>query len=92
MRQDRGEHGVSALVVRSGTLLFGVEDQAFTAGAEHDAVARVLEVDALDVGRATANGEQRRFVHEVGKVGTTHSRRGLGHRVEIDVVTHALAS
>ena len=92
MRQDRGEHGVSALVVRRGSLLFGIEDQAFTASTEHDAVARVLEVDALDVGRATANGEQRCFVHEVGKVGATHSRRGLGHRVEIDVVAHALPS
>ena len=86
------EDGVAALVVRGGPLLLGGEHEALAPGAHHDAVAGVLEVDALDLLAAAAHGEQRRLVDQVGEVGAAHARRALGHDLEVDVGAHPLVA
>ena len=86
------EQRVAALVVGRRPLLLGGHDQRFALGAEHDAVAGVLEVDPLDLLRATPDGDQCRFVDEVGEVGTGHAGGRRGHGLEVDVGTHPLVA
>ena len=88
--QHRRQQGVATLVVGGGPLLLGRHHEALAAGAEHDAVAGVLEVDPLDLLGAPANGDQRRLVDEVGEVGAAHAGRGPRHHVEVDVGAHPL--
>ena len=78
--------------IGGGPLLLGAEHQALAAGAHHDAVAGVLEVDPLDLLAAAAHGEQRGLVDEVGEVGAAHAGRGLGHDLEVDVGAHPLVA
>src|SRR6185436_19737976 len=53
------------------------EDQAFASGAHHDAIAGVLEVDALDLLAAAPHREQRGLVDQVGQICATHTGCGL---------------
>ena len=59
---------------------------------EHHTVAGVLEVDALDLLDRATNGDERRFVDEVGEVGAGHARGRLRHRVHVDVGAHPLVA
>ncbi len=90
--QHGGEDGVATLVDGGRPLLFAAEHQALATSTHDDAVAGVLEVDPLDLLAATANGEQRGLVDEVGEVGATHARRGLRHDLEVDVGAHPLVA
>ena len=89
--QDSCEYGMSAFVICGSTLFFCIEHEAFATCTKNHSVARIFEVDSLDVCRTATNSEQRCFVDEVGQVGAAHAWRCTGHGVEIDVLSHALA-
>ena len=91
VRQDSGEHGVAAFVIRGGTLFFCIEHKAFATGAKNHSVARIFKVDSLDVRRTAANCKQCCFVNKVRQVGAAHAGSCAGHGVEIDVLSHALS-
>ena len=88
--KHHGEDCVTALVDCSGALLFGAEHQALATGTHHDAVASIFEVDALDLLAAAPNGEECRFVDEVGQVGARHAGGCLRHDFQVDVGAHPL--
>ena len=90
--QHGREHRVAALVVGGGLLLLGRQDHRLAPGAEHHAVAGVLEVDPLDLLGASAHGDERGLVDQVGEVGAGHAGRGLRHGLEVDVGAHALVA
>ena len=92
VRENSGENRVATFVIRGGALLFDRQHQRVAARTHHDAVARRLEVDALDLRRTTTNREERRFVHQVGEIGTAHSGGSLRHHFEVDVGAHALVA
>ena len=92
VRKHGGEHRVAALVVRGGLALLGREHHALAARAHDHAVTCVLEVDPLDDRRSAAHCEKGGLVDEVREVGAAHSRGGLGHRLEVDVGSHALVA
>ena len=85
MGQHGGQQGVAALVVGGGPPLLGRHDEALPLGAEDDAIAGVLEVDAFDLLGAATHGDERGLVDEVGEVGAGHARCGPGHDVQVDV-------
>ena len=66
--------------------------QRLALGAEHDPVASVLEVDPLDLLGTAPDGDQGRFVDEVGEVGAAHARCRLGHGLHVDVGAHPLVA
>ena len=75
---------MAALVIGRRPLLLGRQDHRLALRSEHDAVTGVLEVDPFDLLGPATDGDERRFVDEVGEVGACEARRLAGEDGEID--------
>ena len=79
MFENVGQDGMPRFMVSGSGAFGGGEDEAFTMLAEQYPVTSGLHVGCGDPWRAMANGTERRLVHEVGQVGSAHTRGVLGN-------------
>ena len=80
MAHDRVAH----LVEGHHLLLIGLEHAALLLQARHDALNGFIEIALLHAGAFGAGGQQGRFVHQVGQIGTGETAGGLGDLVEVN--------
>ncbi len=66
-------------------LLFLGHDHGLALGTHHDLVLGLLELLHVDHALVAAGGEQRRFVDQVGQVGTGEARRAAREDGGVDV-------
>ena len=77
MGQELGDQCMPRLVVRDDFLLAVVNKAAFPFGAGDGAIDALLQVVHVDFRLASAGGQQRRFVDDVGQIGADKSGRSL---------------
>ena len=82
-----GDHRVAGLVISGVPALVLGHDHGAALGAHDDLVLGALEVVHLDQTLVAARREQRRLVHQVGKIGTGES----GRAARDDVGAHVRA-
>ena len=77
---------MARLVVGREALLLGAHYGLLALDASDHAVDGVGEVLVVDLGLAAAGGGERRFVADVGDVGSGEARGVLGYEVEVEVL------
>ncbi len=85
-------HRVATLVVGDDLLLLLGERERLALESHQHAVARGVEVFAVHLAGAPANGEERSFVDEVREIGAAHAGRAAGDDVDVDVGVHLLVA
>ena len=83
--QQLANQRVAGLVVRRVALLFVVHHHGAALGPHHDFVFGHLEVVHIDQTLVAARGKQRRFVDQVGEVGTGHAGGAAREDVALDI-------
>ncbi len=88
LRQQLGDHRVAGLVIGGiAALLFGHDHRA-ALGAHHDLVLGAFEVVHVHQALVAARSEQRRFVHQIGQIGTGEAGAAAGQYRRVDVRRH----
>ncbi len=83
-RQGHGHDGVAQLVVSHDFLLGGIDQAILFFQTRHQTLDRLLDLGHADFGLVAPNGEQGRFVDEIGQVGTHHTGRHTGNLFRVD--------
>ena len=85
-RKKLGHQRVAGLVVRGDFLFFVTDDHAAALGAHHDLVLGAFKVPHIHLDLVLPGSEKRRFVGQIGQVGTRKSGRAARQDRQIDIV------
>ncbi len=85
---QRGDEGVTGLVIGGNLLLFVGEEHRLALGTHHDLVLGYFEVVHVDRLAVVAGGGEGGLVDHVGQVGTGEARGSTSEDVEINVFGH----
>jgi hypothetical protein len=86
MGQDRGDNGVTGLVISDTALLFFIEGQAPAFQSEQNLVARFFDILHADFTVILMRGQQSGFLEQIFKIGAAEARGSPGQALDVNVV------
>jgi hypothetical protein len=92
VRQNMGDEGVTAFVIRDDATFIGVHDPTLALGAGHDAIDGFLDLAQRDGLLRPARREQRGLVDDVGQVRAGKPGRAARKNIELDITSERLSA